>query len=605
MKTDITNKRTETFGLFSTSSVAFFRDIVEQACDGIVVLDRSGTIIVFNKAARKIVKKSTDQVIGKPMWKILPSVWKDMQPIFQTGRPQIGRRINIAPNSIIANRTPIFYQDDIVGILSVFQNIADHEKLASELRTYKELHEELNVIINSSYDGIWISDAEGRAVRVNPASERPTGVNAKEAVGRKLQDIVDEGYFDRSVTLEVLKQQTAVTLIQKSKTGLELMVTGNPVFDEKGHIRLVVTNARDLTELKRLQDELEESRALTDKFRSELVHIHQNLDIGSRIVSRSTLMKKVLNTAMKVSQVDSSVLMRGESGVGKSLIAKLIHKASPRCEKPLVQLDCGGIPASLIEAELFGYVKGAFTGARNEGKPGYFELAESGTLFLDEIGDLPLNTQVKLLRFLEDNEVVRVGDTKPRKIDVRIIAATNCDLEKMVEEGRFRKDLFFRLNVVPLTIPPLRKRIDDIPPLIDHFLKLNNRKCSCAKVVSPAMADCMCRYPFPGNVRELANIMERLAVLSPNEIIDVEDLPLHIRQIENQMTCLQPEDNWNLAQAVKQVEAELIIRALGEYGSQREAARYLGIHHTTLSRKAQRYGISVEKTHRILKNAPI
>ncbi|MGD8562438.1 MAG: sigma 54-interacting transcriptional regulator [Desulfarculaceae bacterium] len=575
------------------ADIKTLRTVLDFAHNGLLIIDRTGKVLVFNRAAARVTGNQASEVLDHHLKETEPQVWEDMKHILATGEPQIGIKVAGRKSTIIANRSPIIRDGGIKGVISIFQDASDYEEVLKELAAYKELNEELDVIFNSSYDGLWVSDAQGKVVRVNPASERFAGVNAKEVIGRNVQDLLEEGYFDRSATLEVLKRRAAVSLIQKTKDGREGLVTGNPVYDDQGRIRLVVINARDFTDLKRLQTELEESRALTNKYRSELTHIHQNRDMASSIIMRSASMKRAFDMAMKVARVDSNVLIQGESGVGKSLIAKMIHRASTRQQGPLVQVDCAGIPASLIEAELFGYAKGAFTGARGEGKPGYFELAQDGTLFLDEVGELPINTQAKLLRFLEDNQVVRVGDTTPHQIDVRVIAATNRNLEKMVQEGEFRSDLFFRLNVVPLTIPPLRRRPEDIPPLVHHFLTLNNRKCASAKTVSPAVLDCLCRYSFPGNVRELANILEQMVVLSPGQAVEMENLPGHIRKDQGPALPLLSKDDWNLSRVVERTEKELITRALATYGSQREAARYLGIDHSTISRKARRYGISV------------
>jgi TyrR family helix-turn-helix protein len=316
-------------------------------------------------------------------------------------------------------------------------------------------------------------------------------------------------------------------------------------------------------------------------------------------VIRSASMQRVFDTAMRIARVDSSVLITGESGTGKGLIARLIHEASLRAEGSLIHINCGTIPENLIEAELFGYEKGAFTGAQQQGKAGYFEMAEEGSLFLDEIGELPLALQVKLLHFLETNEVVRVGSTRSRKINARILTATNRDLERMVAEGGFRKDLYFRLKVVPLAIPPLRQRVEDIPPLIHFFLEKFNRKCGVQKTISPAAVDCLRRYPYPGNVRELANLIEQLVVLTPGDRIDLEDLPGVVQHGGREPYELAPNGPKRLKQIVQDVERQIIVSALKTHGSLRSAARQLGVDHTTLSRKIKRYGMTIgAKMHR-------
>ena len=590
MQTSAQRAYTEGLEALAPENIAFVRSLAHAARNGIVLVDRSGIIQVFNKAALRIIKKRTDQVLGKSMNEILPNSWRDMQLIFQTGKPQIAKRVDIGQDTIIANRTPIYDKNEIVAILSVFQDITEYEKVFSELETYKQLNEELDVIINSSYDGLWICDSRGKVVRVNRASEKMSGVKEEDVIGRRMEHLVSEGLFDKSATLEVLKNQTAVTLIQKLQDGSQVLVTGNPVWDNKGHIRLVVVNARDITELNRLHAELEESRALNYQYSAELNKILQNQHLSSEVIIRSASMQRVFEIAMRVAQVDSSILITGESGVGKGLIAELIHKAS-NSPGALIKVNCGAIPETLIEAELFGYERGAFTGARAGGKPGYFEMAEGGSLLLDEIGELPLGAQVKLLRFLEDNEVIRVGSTRSRKINVRVIAATNRDLESMVNTGAFRKDLFFRLNVVPIKIAPLRERIEDIPPLINYFLKQFNQKCGTHKSLSPAAVDCLSNYVFPGNIRELANLIEQIVVLTPGDIINLEDLPSAVRQKAADPCSMFPDKEWDLNKVIKDIEKQMISRALKTCGSQRQAAKLLGIDHTTLSRKLKRHQI--------------
>jgi PAS domain S-box-containing protein len=576
------------------NDAGLLRDILDSAHNGVLATDREGRIFVFNRAAARVMGLDADRTMGRFMGDLEPETWEDMQRILATGEHQIGRTTpSLTGSTIIANRTPIISDGKIRGVISIFQDASDYENVLDELEAYKELNEELNVIFNSSFDGLWISDSQGRVLRVNPTSKRFLGIEDRDVTGKNVQDLVTEGLFDRSATLEVLRRRTAVSIIQKSRDGMELLVTGNPVYDEKGNIRLVVINARDLTGLKRLQAELEESRALTDKYRSELTSIHDQKDLSSQFISRSVKIKRTFEMALKVARVDSSVLILGESGVGKSLIAQMIHRSSLRRKGPLVRVDCAGMPPSLIEAELFGYVKGAFTGARGEGKPGYFEMAAGGTLLLEEVGELPMNTQGKLLRFLEENEVVRLGDTTPRKIDVRVLAATNRNLQEMVDKGDFRKDLFFRLSVVPILIPPLRQRPEDIPALMYYFLQRNNSKCGTAKTMAPAAVDCLCRYSFPGNVRELANLMEQLVVMSGGEEIEASDLPAAVREEKTIVPSRLHGDGWNLPRAIEALEKEMIAGALAGYGSQRAAARHLGIDHSTLSRKARKHGLSV------------
>jgi PAS domain S-box-containing protein len=451
-----------------------------------------------------------------------------------------------------------------------------------------------DAILDSSYDGIWICDDTGKVIRINNASEKINGIKAEQVLGKKMEELVREGLIDKSVTLEVIKAHTKITIIQNLRNGKQILVTGNPFFDNQGKIALVVVNERDITELDRLRNELEESRALARRYRSELSQINTEKDLLAQVVIRNEAMYQVFTRASKVAQVDSTVLIQGESGVGKGFFARLIHRASKRKDGPFIRVDCGAIPESLIESELFGYETGAFTGARSKGKPGHFEIAQGGTLFLDEVGDLPLNVQRKLLRFLEENEVVRVGGTATRRIKTRVISASNQDLEDMVAQGTFRKDLFFRLNVIPLRIPPLRERADEIPALINFFLKQCNDKCSANKSILPRAVDHLCRYSFPGNIRELANLVEQLVVLAPGRNIDLKDLPSHILRDESRVDPWLSGDKWNLPKSVARLEKEMILRALKIYGSQRKAAGPLNIDQSTLARKAKRYGVRTD-----------
>lgn len=563
--------------------------VLDASTTGMVVLDTQGVIKVFNQAAGRLLGCDPGGMVGRGAAEALPESWPELRRVLDSGEPQIGRKVNAAGHTMVVNRCPILEEGEVAGVISMLQDISEYEELLTELDSYKKLVRLPNAIIESSFDGLWICDAQGVVLRVNKASQRINQIRAEEVVGKSMESVVAAGIIDRSVSLEVLKRREPVTMKQRLPQGKEILVTGNPVLEEDGRVSMVVVNERDITELNRLQRELEETRALNSAYRSQIDSIYHERDFLRRVVIRSEAMQRVLSTAIKVAEVDSTVLIRGESGVGKGLFARLIHNASRSKEGDFIRVDCGAIPEALIESELFGYEQGAFTGARVKGKPGHFELAEGGTLLLDEVGELPLNVQVKVLRFLEENEVMRVGGTQARRIETQVIAATHRDLEKMVEQGTFRGDLFFRLNVVPITIPPLRQRTEDIPSLIRFFLGEFNRKCRTNKIITPAAVDCLCSYDFPGNVRELANVLERLVVLTPEERIDVSDLPAGVQAPPESRP--RGEEGWRLAQAVAEVERRLISQALDKFGSQRKAAVRLGVNQSTLARKSKRYGI--------------
>jgi transcriptional regulator with PAS, ATPase and Fis domain len=379
----------------------------------------------------------------------------------------------------------------------------------------------------------------------------------------------------------------------QNKENRKLISTGTPVFDEEGNLIRVVVSERDITEIDNLQRELEEQASLKDQLQYQLLEMQQAELKTNQIIARSPIMIKVLERAFKVGPVDSSVLITGESGVGKGLIAKLIHRNSIRAEKPLIRINCGAIPETLIESELFGYEAGAFTGAQAGGKPGSLELANGGTLFLDEIAELPLSAQVKLLRFLEDGRITRLGGAKVRTIDARILAATHQNLKEMVAKGTFRHDLYYRLNVIPLYIPALRNRTECITPLLRYFVDYYADKTGTHKRLSRSALEALLAYLYPGNVRELINICERTVVMSETEIIDIPDLPKDVTRRTLELSILA--SNWSKEMTLKQilhsVEREVLVRTIKKHKNQCEAAAALGVSQPTIARRLKKHGI--------------
>ena len=459
---------------------------------------------------------------------------------------------------------------------------------------FEALTLELQAIIDSSSDGLFVCDGDANVIRVNPASERIHKRLASEMVGRNMRELIPEGFIDRSAALEASLQKKAVSLLQNMPNGRKLISIGTPVFDHGGDLIRVVVSERDITEIDTLQRELENQEAIKDEFRHQMLEMQQTELESRKVIARSPNMIKTLRQAMKVAKAESSVLILGESGVGKGVVADMIHHNSRRADRPLIKINCGAIPESLVEAELFGYEKGAFTGASPGGKPGQFELANEGVLFLDEIAELPLSAQVKLLRFLEDGRITRLGGTEERKLDVRVLAATHRDLEMMIEKGTFRLDLYYRLNVIPIHVPAVRERKDCLVPLIrhyiDHFAVINNEP----RRLSRAALDALLNYAFPGNVRELMNICERLVVMSETEMIDVSDLPSQIigSTKEAQSESLDWPDSMSLQQALERVERTLLTRARDRYRSQAAIAEALGVNQSTVARKLKRYSLT-------------
>ncbi|MFC4767838.1 sigma-54 interaction domain-containing protein [Effusibacillus consociatus] len=445
----------------------------------------------------------------------------------------------------------------------------------------------LQSIFQSSYDGIYVADAQANGIMVNEAYTRITGVTAEELIGKNLRDIVKEGIINESVTFKVLEKKRPITIVQKVREK-EVLVTGNPIYDEHGEITYVVTNVRDISELNRLKLELQQSKALTRKYLNEIqdFKLKESMQLlMDGVVAHSKEIINVLHLVQKVAKVDSSVLILGESGVGKEVIVKMIHKASDRGNFPLIKVNCAAIPHPLLESELFGYEKGAFTGADSRGKPGLFERGNGGTIFLDEIGDMPLDLQVKLLRVLQEFEITRVGGRESIKVDVRVISATHKQLDKLVEKGEFRHDLYYRLNIVPIKIPPLRERKADIAPLAYFFLNKTNERYGFNKKFHPEVISFMEHYEWPGNIREMENLIERLVVTVDQDEIQIHDLPLSLTSQGPQMT------ESSLKELIEEVERKTIEQKLAEHRTTRKTARVLGISQSALVKKMQRLGI--------------
>lgn len=402
--------------------------------------------------------------------------------------------------------------------------------------------------------------------------------------------------------------KTEITIVQEEQKIGDISPTDSPlipVMNIKGQLSGILW-IHKLASLKivELKEALEDTRAQSWELVSNQTVFRNQKMSESGIITKSAAMLKLIDLALKVAQFDATVLISGESGVGKELIAKLIHNASLRVnDGQFIKINCGAIPRDLLESEFFGYEQGAFTGAKKEGKPGYFELAHQGTLFLDEIGELPLDLQVKLLRVIQEHELVRLGDTKLRKIDVKIIAATNRDLHKMVIDGTFREDLFYRLNVLPIHIPPLRSRPEDITVLLTTFLERYTRRYGTGKMFSGDSLALLCRYKWPGNVRELENVVERLVITTDEHIILPQHLPLQVYQaketVAGSVITDMPNDNRfmhethgemrTLQEVIDEVEKEMINKALQIYGNTYRAARILGVSQSTIARKAKKY----------------
>ncbi len=566
-------------------------DIFDASHNGIVIINRDGVILLYNKAARRMLEDGNHSLVGCHFSEIRPETWSDLKSILETGESQVGKKIALPQTTIIANRNPIVINGKVVGAISIFQDISEYEAIISSLQGYRKLHRQLEAIFESSFDGLYITDGKANTIRVNSAYERITGLKRENLIGRNMMDLVKDGVLDHSVTLDVLERRGQVTIMQNIKGDKHLLVTGTPIFDDENRVAAVVTNVRDMTLLNEVKAQLEESRRLSSRYYQALVEQETFRHAIRNMVVKSSSMIQTVQRAIKVAAADASVLLYGESGAGKSMLARIIHIISPRKEMPFIKINCGAIPESLIESELFGYARGAFTGAAPEGKAGLIEVSHTGTVFLDEVGELTLAMQVKLLQVIEEKVFTRLGGTKPISVDVRIIAATNHNLKDLVQQGRFREDLYYRLNVIPIHIPPLRERRDDIAALALNRLEKFNKVSGCAKRLDQAVMDRLMHYNYPGNVRELINIMERMMIMSDGNLISISDLPVELRE-QSRTDINMFEEGTKLAEAMEQFESRVIVRALVLHKTLSQAARSLGIHPTTLWRKMIKFGIS-------------
>jgi len=534
-------------------------------------------IIFANEAAHNLFKEKYNVIIGKKLEEIIsPALIANLNTREE-------REVTLDDRIITISYTNI---DDKTQAsrLWILNDLTSLKKFQNELKALRKTNEELEAIINCSYDGIWVTDGNGTVVRLNKASEKFSERKASELIGKNMRELVAEGFLDKSATLLVMEKKEQVTINQTVAGRRKLLATGTPIFDDQGNIYRIVTNVRDVTDLYRLQSELIREKEQSLKYQSELTHLRSMHISGSDLVFRSEAMSQIVQLVSRIAHVDSTVLITGESGTGKEMIAKLIHRLGKGYHKPLITINCSAIPELLLESELFGYEGGAFTGAKKDGKPGMFELAHTGTLFLDEIGDLPPTTQIKLLRAIESKEVFRVGGTKAIPVDVRIIAATNRDLSNLMKARLFREDLYYRLMVVPIYVPPLRERKDDIPILVYYFLDEFNHHFGLWKKILPETMDMLIDYDWPGNVRELRNVIERLVVTTPRDEITPNDLPNHLKA-----KGPVPRIGTKLKDAIAETESYLLLEAYKKGGSWVNAAKLLGINFSTVYRKAKRY----------------
>ncbi|MFL0404782.1 sigma-54 interaction domain-containing protein [Bacillus nitratireducens] len=437
---------------------------------------------------------------------------------------------------------------------------------------------DLQDVFEYAFDEIFVTDDKGIVVRVNSMCERHYQLSAKELVGKHVKELQKEGIFYPSATLEVIEKKRPVELVQTTKSGEYLHVRTRPVFDDEGNLRRVISYSRDLTELYQLRQKVEEMDNQLKTYKKELRETYEH----EGLIFKSIAMQKIVETIKKVSVVDSTVLVLGETGVGKSRLVRHLHEVSHRKNESFYEINCAALPTNLIESELFGYSGGSFTGANREGKKGLLESAHKGTLFLDEIGEMPLEIQAKLLQVLQEKTFRPVGGRDLKKVDVRIVAATNRDLSKMVKEGTFRKDLYYRLNVIPISIPPLRERTEDILPLVYHYLQHFNKKYGRDVKLAPSTLQMFVGYSWEGNNREIENVIERI-VITADDVITIEDLPISMQE------STVEQSGQSLYKMLEEVERNIILKTYKTHGSSYKVAEFLKISQSAATRKIKKF----------------
>jgi PAS domain S-box-containing protein len=559
--------------------------ILKSTADNIVIVDASGKVTLANRSATEWLNRSRKELIGQNLSDILPGSENTAQILSECRQVDMEHEINGKIYRIRVIPVCLSKKKSYGGII-ICRDVSDYHNL-------QKLNRELDAVIEAISDSVYVTDGEGNTLRINSACQSITGLDKKVVIGMNMNEIVDKGMISHSCTLDVIKTRSKVTILQKVKDGKVVIVSGSPIFDEQGNIWRVVSSTRDITELNKLKSQIEVERRWKDQYYSELIEmkISQLKQGEGTFIATSVEMQKVIELSLRVARTDSTVLITGESGVGKEVITRFIHQNSSRRSQAFMKINCAAIPENLLESELFGYEPGAFTGAMKKGKIGLIELADKGTLFLDEIGDLPMSLQAKLLQVIQDRTFYRVGGTKYKNVDIRIIAATNRNLKNLVAEGQFREDLYYRLSVIPVRIPPLRERAADIMPLVSHFLELFNNKHKMNKKISNEAMDALVRYQWPGNIRELENLIEQMVVITPEDMIVPKHLPGYLRNdlrtvCGNKVTI---KGIISFHEAVEEVEKQLFLSAYERYQNTYQAAKELGVSQPTVVRKLNKY----------------
>ena len=558
--------------------------VLDATYNAIIEVNHAGIIRNINQAAERVLKRSAQEIVGLHIQQVVPN--SKLPEVLRKGIPQVGDKIKIGAKTYVSNRTPIIQEGEIVGAVAVFQDITELQHITHELEETRKLKELLETVLDTANISMVVVDEKARITMMNKAYCEFLGVQKKDVLGKRADEVIENS----RLPVVVQTGEKEVDQIQRIK-GQNMICSRIPLKSEGKVWGVIGTVAfRDVSDLRKLYESIQRLQSEVEYYKGELKSQQGTAYTLESIIGGGPQMKEIKNMIVKVAKSNSTVLIRGESGTGKELIAHSLHNASDRVHKPFIKVNCAALPENLLESELFGYQEGAFTGARKGGKVGKFELAHGGSIFLDEIGDMPLNMQVKLLRVLQEREVERLGSNHTVKIDARVIAATNRNLEEMVQEGLFRKDLFYRLNVVALDVPPLRERVEDIPLLVEALLKkLSKRLGYPEKILDSSALHCLQAHDWPGNIRELENVLERVLNIVDEDVISAQHIPFKLCGHDTGFAgaTVRP-----LKEAVEQLEKTLLQRALeNAQGDCIQAARALQISKSTFYKKLSDYGL--------------
>lgn len=577
---------------FLTEEIA---TVLNSVYNAVVIVNSKGQIVLINNGAASFLGFSPETIIGQLIDDVIPNT--RLPRVLATGIAEINQHMKVGQEVILTNRSPIYSEDktEVIGAVAVFHNITELAVVKTELEDVKKLKSTLESILETLEEGIVVVNKQGIITKMNRAYGNFLGLDPQAVVGKHVAHVIpntrmhivaQDGKAEFATFQKINNNVCVVTRIPILKDGEIIGAVGNVLFQDVKDVRVLASKVN------KLQSELE-------FYKEEFSKLNVGKYTFESIISNNEKMKWLKSVALKAAKGHSTVLILGETGTGKELFAHSIHNASDRRQGPFIKVNCAALPEALLEAELFGYEEGAFTGARKGGKPGKFELANDGTILLDEIGELPIAMQVKLLRVLQERELERVGGTTTIKLNIRVIAVTNRDLDKMIEQNQFRQDLYYRLNVFTLNIPPLRERLDDIPAICEILLKkINSQVDHWVEEISPAALDLLMKYNWPGNVRELENVLERTINLMDNEtVIYPEHLPPILKKASNAFSSKDSSTTYDLEIIVNNAEKQAIKRALDASGGNKtQAAKILGVHRSAFYQKIRKYNMDIDAT---------